>query len=108
MNNLEGIYHKYIKLPTVLNIEDEISLIHELTAIPFDEIITIKNRKYLLSLFDIIYESHSDNFYGINSSNKAYFENFKEWLESNAVFIEDNKLKAEILSLADMVGVVGM
>lgn len=79
--NTRNVYLTTNELPTIMDFNDEISLIEKLMIFDLDDIKNHQNE--FKSIILRIQESHADNgIYEITEKNYPIFERFCNWLES--------------------------
>jgi hypothetical protein len=95
---LAEIKAEVLRLPTIMNADDEIRIFQMLTQLPFEAL--LNDWKSFDLVIGRLYESHLDTFYEVSGRNWRSFAAFSTWLEGIASGLEGNR-KASLMQAAE-------
>jgi len=79
MKTFDEVSKKASTMPTIMEIDEEISLIEDLMSLDIHEIVLNKER--FLEIIDDLELSHTDcGYYELTADNEGVFINFSKWL----------------------------
>ena len=88
--NLNNIYRTINNLHTIINFEDEISIIKNVMEV--NDIDLSKNNNILVEILEMLELSHSDSgIFLVDNENYSFFVNFYDWLVE-----KNNKLNLKL------------
>ena len=98
---LAELHERVVKLPTIMDFEDEVSIAQELQKIPVEELVMHKD--LLVEILDALNLSHGDSgVYEVTEITQPELDKFAEWL------MEKNKqvfsgCSSEMTGLAELI-----